>query len=108
MDTKELVDWIKELDSQGKIKLFYSSKTWRKIRAEVLDEQNNECQRCKLLGKYTEAITVHHIKHLKDRPELALTKSNLMSVCKECHNILHPEKSKFYKSNKQLINEERW
>ena len=109
MDSKELINWIRKLEREGKIKVFYSSKRWRKVRAEVLKEQNNECQRCKSLGKYSQAVTVHHVKHLKDRPELALTKSNLMSVCKECHNILHPEKTKFkYSEPKEQLNEEKW
>jgi len=35
---------------------------------------------------------VHHIKHLKDFPELALVDSNLESLCFTCHNEEHPEK----------------
>ena len=51
-------------------------------------------------------LLINHIKHLKDHPELALTRSNLMAVCKECHNELHPEKHRH--KSKEVINEERW
>lgn len=74
----------------------------------MLEEQNNECQLCKSRGIYAEANTVHHIKHLKEYPWLALTKSNLMSVCRACHNELHPEKQKYKFKRKEPINEEKW
>ena len=35
---------------------------------------------------------VHHIKPRRDYPELALVDSNLISLCDECHNKMHPEK----------------
>lgn len=57
------------------------------------------------MGKYKKAVTVHHVKHLRVEPELALTDENLISLCMECHEVLHPEKHK--KKNNQ-INEERW
>ena len=33
----------------------------------------------------TAATEVHHIVKIKDRPELRLEWSNLMSVCRDCH-----------------------
>jgi hypothetical protein len=49
---------------------------------------------------------VHHLKHLRQYPELALTDDNLISVCGWCHeNIYHPEKHK--KKNKD-VTVERW
>lgn len=107
MNEIELVSWITKLIRDGNIHAFYVSSIWEYRRAEVLKEQNYECQRCKARGTYSEATTVHHIKHLKKYPQLALTKSNLMSVCKECHNELHPEKNRNHKAKAQL-NEERW
>lgn len=107
MDKKELTEWIIKLFNDDNIHAFYVSGAWKKLRKETLEEQNNECQMCKARGKYKRATTVHHIKHVKEFPWLALTKSNLMCVCNECHNILHPEKAK-YKPKKQQINEERW
>ena len=84
------------------------------IRLIAISNRNNncDCQHCKSKGEANKANTVHHIKHLKQHPELALDEENLMAVCKECHNELHPEKHysfmrhKSYK--KKYLNEERW
>ena len=104
---EEVLNWIKELIKGNNLKKFYNSKTlWRPVRAAALKRDNYECQICKSKGLYNEATTVHHIKHLKEFPGLALDLNNLVSVCSNCHNILHPEKSKIKK--KTEINEERW
>ena len=71
---------------------FYRSRGWRKKRAEILKRDRNECQRCKRDGLYTKADCVHHIKHLKKHPELALHDINLISLCNSCHDKEHPEK----------------
>lgn len=71
---------------------FYKSKVWRNKREKILRRDGYLCQHCKWYGKRTEAETVHHIKHLEEYPELALVSSNLISLCKKCHNKEHPEK----------------
>lgn len=94
---------------RGNVRKFYKSKPWRKKRREILRRDNRECQKCKANGGYHEAETVHHVKHLKDRPELALVDSNLISLCFTCHNQEHPEKLKRFKVNKrEHITPERW
>ncbi|KOA86403.1 HNH endonuclease [Clostridium botulinum] len=86
---------------------FYKTTVWINKRKEILKRDNNECQRCKSLGRFSKAECVHHIKHLKDRPDLALENKNLLSVCNTCHNILHPEK--LHHSDKaKFKNKERW
>lgn len=107
METIELVSWINKLIQEKNIHAFYVSGVWKKLRKDVLEECNNDCQLCKAKGKASTATTVHHVAHLKEHPELALTRSNLMAVCKECHNELHPEKHFKYKQ-KIAINEEKW
>ena len=72
--------------------LFYKSKAWRYRREHVLRRDGYLCQNCKRYGKRVEAVTVHHIQHLEDRPDLALEDSNLISLCNACHNKMHPEK----------------
>lgn len=80
----------------------------------MLKEQKHECQECLRQGKITRADTVHHVQFVRKWPELALSKfyvyngkqyRNLIAVCRECHNKLHPEKS-FKK--KEPLNSERW
>lgn len=93
---------------------FYKSPSWKSKRAEVLRLDRYECQRCKAMGKYSKAAIVHHVKHLRDYPHLALEIYNgnerqLVSVCKRCHEALHPEA---YRQNKkrydQPLTDERW
>lgn len=103
MDTSELVQWINKLIQHHNIKAFYNSSMWLDIRADVLDEQHHECQRCKAKGLYSKAVTVHHIKYLRKHPELARTKSNLESICDECHFEEHHKHEA-----KPQLNIERW
>lgn len=71
---------------------FYNSKRWKKKRAYILYRDGYLCQECKKYGRNIEANVVHHIKELDDHPELKLNNNNLVSVCKPCHNKIHPEK----------------
>lgn len=103
MSSIELAIWIKDLIKHNNIKAFYNSAQWEHLRQEVLDEQHHECQHCKDKGLYTEAETVHHIETVRKHPELALTKSNLMAVCGECHYLIHHTKE-----FKKQLNVERW
>lgn len=103
MDPTELVIWIKALLQHNNIKAFYNSALWEHLRHEVLDEQHHECQLCKVKGLYTEAETVHHIEPVRKRPDLALTKRNLMAVCDECHYAIHHTKE-----FKKQLNTEKW
>lgn len=91
----------------GNTEVFYKSIEWIKKRRDILKRDNNECQKCKSNGGYHKAECVHHIKHLKDFPELALTDENLTSLCYACHNIEHPEKLHI-NSKPKYINRERW
>lgn len=75
-----------------KIEEFYNSPQWRRKRELILRRDGYRCQECKRYGRITPAVTVHHIHHLEDRPDLALVSSNLVSLCRQCHNAKHPEK----------------
>lgn len=77
-----------------KIDEFYRSSKWLHKRELILRRDGYRCQRCKRYGRITQANTVHHIQHLEDRPDLALTSSNLISLCARCHMEVHPEKHK--------------
>ena len=80
---------INKLIGEGK---FYKSSDWLHKRQQILERDNHECQRCKGEGGFSPATCVHHIKHLKDRPDLALDDDNLVSLCDACHNLEHPER----------------
>ena len=99
--------WVRNLiaDKQRGYLAFYQSMRWEQKRAEILRRDRGACQECKKLGRYSKASTVHHVVHLKESPELALTDSNLESVCRDCHELLHPER---HKEAQKFTNIERW
>ena len=93
--------------SSGWVKKFYASALWLHKREDILDRDNNECQKHKRRGNFAPATCVHHKQHLKNRPDLALVDDNLESLCDSCHREEHPEKLQLNK-RKKFINEEKW
>lgn len=81
-------------------KRFYNSKEWIKCREVVLIRDRYLCRKCFKNNKITTADVVHHIKELKDYPELALTLSNLESLCHACHNQIHGKDKVTHKKKK--------
>ena len=93
---------------------------WRALSAEVLRLDRRECQLCKARGKFCRAVMVHHVNHVKHRPDLALDmfytnadgnrKRNLISVCKTCHEtVCHPERlMRKQRKPRGFDNQERW
>lgn len=66
---------------RGNVSVFYKDSRWLKKRRDILKRDNKECQLCKQEGRVGRGECVHHIKHLRDRPDLALVDSNLTSLC---------------------------
>lgn len=94
---------------------FYQLAEWKRMREKVLRMDHYECQLCKAKGRYRKGFIVHHVKHLKDRPDLALSvwdgeERQLITVCKQCHEELHPESQRQYGQVEHdgFVNEERW
>ena len=98
---EELTVWIQSLIAKDDIHAFYICHAWLHLRAEVLKEQHNECQRCKEKGLFVPATVVHHIKTVRKYPWLALDKGNLIALCDECHYEIHH-------GHKPKWNDERW
>ena len=63
---------------------FRSSVRWQKMRALVLAEEPC-CRACLWVGRTTAASEVDHVIRLRDRPDLALVRSNLQALCSTCH-----------------------
>lgn len=107
-DEKKIGEWVRDLSakSQRGWKALYHTGEWKHKRDEILRRDHFACQICKAKGRYTRADTVHHVKHLRDVPELALTNENLMSLCSACHEEIHKTENRtergFYS------NQERW
>lgn len=99
----------------GRENVWYNSEPWRSTRSAVLKVDRYECQRCKERGRYSRAVLVHHVKHLRDRPDLALSiidpatgERQLVSVCKRCHEELHPESQRQFFPKEPPVTAERW
>jgi 5-methylcytosine-specific restriction protein A len=114
MDSGRVLKLRKMIDN-GNADGFYSWKPWKRLRKDVLRLDHYECQLCKAKGRYSRAEIVHHVKHLKDRPDLALSiwdgeERQLVSVCRRCHEELHPEsmEGRFPAAKREAVPEERW
>lgn len=104
---------LRGLLEAGREHEFYSWPEWRRLRSDVLTLDNRECQECKRRGRYAKAVIVHHVQHLRDRPDLALSiydgdQRQLESVCKRCHEALHPESQRRNAPVAPPLTAERW
>ncbi len=70
---------------------FYNSKAWRALRDIMLCDRPY-CEPCLERGEHSPSTHVHHIKPLKEAPDLALDQDNLMCVCMSCHSRVHASK----------------
>lgn len=104
---------LKKLIQDGREDLFYTWPEWKSLRRDVLDLDHCECQLCKAKGRFRPARIVHHIRHLRDRPDLALSvwvdgERQLVSVCKRCHEEQHPESQRQFAPVHPPVTLERW
>lgn len=105
------------------VKAFYNSSAWKHKRMEILERDRYECQDCKgrlkqaaergeqLSGRdrlIRRAEEVHHVRELKEHPELALDNDNLISLCTQCHNIRHGRHPQRFIKRKKRLTEEKW
>lgn len=99
----------------GREYVWYNCGDWIAVRKAVRQIDHNECLICKAMGRHRAARVVHHIKHLRERPDLALSiydpdngERQLISVCKDCHEMLHPEAQRRYTLHTVPVTVERW
>jgi 5-methylcytosine-specific restriction enzyme A len=57
---------------------------WRRFRLSFL-ASSPLCSDCQALGRVTAATDVHHVRKLRDHPELRLDPTNVMALCGPCH-----------------------
>ena len=109
--------------TDNEVKQFYNGKKWKLKREDILKRDHYECQDCvarlrnaavneeQLHGddrKIRRATEVHHIKELREHPELSLDDENLISLCTQCHNIRHGRYVKRFVKKKKRLTEEMW
>jgi 5-methylcytosine-specific restriction endonuclease McrA len=99
-------DEIRVLIAEGRTAEFYNSKGWRRLSHKIIRAAHGECRMCSDAHRLTPAVLVHHIKHLREHPELAYTESNLMPLCHDCHERIH--RRGIYATREGFSNEEKW
>lgn len=112
-------NWEKEIQN-GNTNHFYNSTDYDIWKEQVLENCHHECQF--FAGKWTDGIhkpyrieprkaTIpHHIKSIKERPDLALDVTNGVALCFEAHEIIEGRAGfkGIRKEKKKPITEERW
>ena len=97
--------WILALIASDNVHAFYGSGEWKKLRSQLLNLDKHgrprvrcyDCER-KSPAEVTTATTVHHIKPLRERPDLALSlkdengEAQLVPLCDSCHWDRHHER----------------
>lgn len=113
----KLSDNVKQRVSQGDTEILYKTREWQELREKILSRDHYECQRCNGhndLGKpiktvrLTRANTVHHIQEVRDRPDLMVEESNLISLCHKCHDLVHDRTVERFNKPKPRLTKERW
>lgn len=109
--------------TEKEAKAFYNSGAWKQKRVDILERDHNECQDCwkrlenaakegKILTGWERKIwpaeAVHHLKELKEYPELGLDDDNLISLCSRCHNLRHGRSPHKFIKRKKRLTEEKW
>jgi len=79
------------MDRQEKMK-WYKNKKWIEARKMVLVRDNGLCQICLKKKILKTGNIVHHIIEIDDDIEKAYELDNLLTVCRECHEEIHPDK----------------
>jgi len=117
MKNEYLKNYLIDLIAKGRIEQFYHRSDWKALKKDVFKKQHFECQEClkdNILTIVDLECPCHHVKELKDFPELALSEiyidelgnkqRNLLALCFKCHNKIH---NRFQKKD-TYFNEERW
>ena len=107
---------LTELLQTGREALFYTWPEWLAVRAQVLKLDHWECVLCReRYHRFRPARIVHHVRHLRERPDLALSildpdteARQLISVCKACHEEEHPESLRRSGPGRAPLTRERW
>lgn len=60
----------------------YQSPAWKKFSAELTKEAGH----CAMCGGVVH-LECHHVKPVREHPELAFNKANIMVLCRECHRL---------------------
>ena len=72
---------------------FYQSSKWQSVRQNIIAQRGLICQRCGKIVTDPRNVTLHHVIELTvdnvDDPLIALNPSNVMLLCRTCHDTEH-------------------
>lgn len=68
---------------------FFSSPTWRRLQHECWKRDDFRCQRCHSPHRGKHKLHAHHIVPWSNSVLLRLALTNLITLCKSCHNWVH-------------------
>ena len=85
-------------------------KGWYSFRRMIMDKRGYKCQKCGNAGScssITKGLHLHHIKSQKKYRHLKFEPSNVVILCRECHNREHNDKlvTEFYYKKNSLVND---
>ena len=89
-------NWRNGATKQG---MLLRGRSYRERRKLVLERDNYECQEC---GVDLD-LHVHHIKQVKDNPELVNKLNNCTTLCGKCHRKIHFPKANLANSVKPQL-----
>jgi len=78
---------------RDEIDKLYKTSRWQKLRRYVISRDYGMCQECKRRGIMTRGNIVHHIIEAREDITKFWDSNNLETICVECHNREHPERS---------------
>lgn len=80
---------------------FYKSKQWQRCRSYCWSRDKGLCQDCLKNGMIVPGVEVHHVVELTPEnindSSISLNPSNLVTLCKSCHEARHGRVLKRYK-----------
>lgn len=71
----------------------YASAEWKEILRTIYKRDNYRCMRCGSEKRGPRGIHAHHIKPWAGNPKLRNDMSNIITLCKECHEWVHSSKN---------------
>lgn len=67
----------------------YAGSAWKAVRREVIDRDEGTCCRCGVKPSGTKALHLHHVESWEAAPERRLDPTNLVTMCRKCHEWTH-------------------
>lgn len=71
-----------------------------KINKTIFERDDFTCDCCSTRGGQ---LNAHHLESFNSNPDLRLVKTNIITLCKECHNSFHVEYGKGTNTREQYI-----